>query len=570
MNFVHEHFAKGCNPGERLTAIEWMAKNVVIPHSARNTTFDPSTAPWMVEPISEIAKDFNDEIVIAAPVGSGKTTLFECLLAWIVSENPGPTLVTGQTDKTSKDWAESRLEPMFQAIPIVRGLFPRDRHAKRKTEILFRHMPLFMVGANLTALQEKSIRWAIADEVWRWKKGMVEEFRRRTHDRWNARRVLVSQGGFDGDDFHDAEDMAENREWCWRCECGAVHAWDFKDVKFERFDEAGRIDWNLVSNTAKMVCPTCGKEFHDDPVTRRGLAASSFYAVTKKGAPGRIAFHYDASAVWWIPWGSLAVEWVKAEQDAKAGDKEALRQFRQKRNARRWIEQGNGATDDQVLACRGEYHKGRCPIDPVALTVSADVGQDTTHYTVTAWQLDMTCHVIDYGTVVAVEDLLDLAGTLQYQTPSGKTVLPIGGMIDSGYNAEGVYKVCHLSGGYFFPVRGSNASFGTGGETVLKDYPNMPLYTLGEYASKMALFDDRIAKRKPPFLYFPLDSSEEFLSAFMGQKVITNKKGRREWQKVANDHYADSVRINYKCATELRKSGVVNFEIAPQPTEAKK
>ena len=165
-------FRRGVNPGDRLTAIEWMSRNVVVPHSARNTQFDPATAPWMNEPIAEIAKDSNDEIVICAPVGSGKTTLFEALIAWIVSENPGPTLVTGQTDKTSKQWAESRLGPMLSASPSVAKLFPKDRHAKRKTEILFPHMPLFIGGANLTSLQEKSIRWAIADEVWRWKPGM--------------------------------------------------------------------------------------------------------------------------------------------------------------------------------------------------------------------------------------------------------------------------------------------------------------------------------------------------------------------------------------------------------------
>ena len=63
-----------------------MRRNVVVPHSARNTRFDPATSPWMNEPIAEIAKDTNTEIVISAPVGSGKTTLFEALLAWIVSE----------------------------------------------------------------------------------------------------------------------------------------------------------------------------------------------------------------------------------------------------------------------------------------------------------------------------------------------------------------------------------------------------------------------------------------------------------------------------------------------------
>lgn len=556
-----DSFCRGVNPGERLTPVEWMARNVVVPHSARNTQFDPATAPWMNEPIAEIAKDSNDEIVICAPVGSGKTTLFEALIAWIIAENPGPTLVTGQTDKTAKQWAESRLAPMLNAIPGVAKLFPRDRHSKRKTEILFRHMPLFIGGANLTSLQEKSIRWAIADEVWRWKDGMLEEFRRRTHDRWNARRILVSQGGIEGDDFHDAEDLCERRDFAWRCaSCNEWAPWDFADVKFDREkDSQGRMDWLKVSDSAELECPKCKARYRDDPRIRRKLSTESKYLVVGKGAPNRIAFHYDAAAVWWIPWGSLAVEWTKAEIDSKSGDTEALKQFRQKRNARRWEEKGTGATDESVLACRGNYMRGSCPIEPLVITISADVGQDTSHWVCQAWAADGASYVLQYGTVTGVDDLEEVVGGLSFKTPEGRDVAPVGGMIDSGFNTNAVYRFCNASGGFFFPAKGSGANFGSISESVLKEYPTLPLYTVNEFASKVSLFLDRIEKRKPPFFSFPMDADEEFLRAFMNQRIVTNKKGRKEWRLVAGDHYADAVRLNYACAQHLRKSGAIEF-----------
>lgn len=554
-------FKRGVYPGERLTPIEWMGRNVVVPHSARNTRFDPATAPWLNEPIAEVAKDTNKEIVISAPVGSGKTTFFEALLAWIISENPGPTLVTGQTDKTAKQWAESRLGPMLEAIPSVSKLFPKDRHQKRKTEILFPHMPLFIGGANLTSLQEKSIRWAIADEVWRWKAGMVEEFRRRTHDRWNARCILVSQGGEEGDDFHDAEDLCEKREFSWECKCGAVHHWDFKHIVFDReLDANGAVKWNELAKSARLVCPECNREISDDPRNRRKLSSASRYVSISTGAPGHIAFHYDACAVWWIPWGSLAVEWVKADIDRKAGDFESRKKFEQKRKARRWVTHGNGATNAEVLACRGEYLKGTCPVEPVALTLSADVGQDTSHWTVVAWDEKGSGYVIDYGTVTSVEDLLDIASTCRFKTPEGTDATPIGGLIDSGFNTNAVYRVCHLSNGFYFPAKGSAANFGSIGESVIKEYPTMPLYTINEFASKVSLFIDRIAKRKAPFLVFPKDATEDFLNSFMGQQIITNKKGRREWRNVAGDHYADAVRLNYATMQQLRRAGAIEFQ----------
>jgi phage terminase large subunit GpA-like protein len=555
-----ESFRRGVDPGERLTAVEWMSRNVVIPHSARNTQFDPSTAPWILEPIAEISKDSNDEILICAPVGSGKTTLFEALLAWIVAENPGPTLVTGQTDKTAKQWAESRLGPMLGAIPVVSKLFPKDRHKKRKTEILFPHMPLFIGGANLTSLQEKSIRWAIADEVWRWKPGMLEEFRRRTHDRWNARRILVSQGGEEGDDFHDAEDLCEKREFSWQCEsCKNWKAWDFADIKFER-SETGVTDWGKVSTTARMVCPSCKDEYPDDPRIRRRLASASKYIVVATGAPARIAFHYDASAVWWIPWGSLAVEWVKADQDRKSGDMESLKQFIQKRNARRWEEAGTGASEESVLRCRGQYLKGRCPIEPLILTMCCDVGQHESHWSTVAWAMNGDAFVIDYGTITGIEDILEVAKTQIFASPSGKNHFITNGLIDSGFNASAVYRVCSISDNIFFPAKGSRGSTGTISASVLKDYPNMPLYAVNEFYSKVALFIDRIEKRKAPFLFFPADSDEDFLQSFCGQKIVTNTKtGRKEFRAVARDHYADTVRLHYGCIHELRKQGLLEF-----------
>ena len=553
-------FKRGVDPGERLSAVEWMSRNVVIPHSSRNTQFDPSTAPWMLEPIAEIAKDSNDEILICAPVGSGKTTLFEALLAWIIAENPGPTLVTGQTDKTSKQWAESRLGPMLESIPVVAKLFPKDRHQKRKTEILFPHMPLFVGGANLTSLQEKSIRWAIADEVWRWKPGMLEEFRRRTHDRWNARRILVSQGGEEGDDFHDAEDLCEKRDFSWQCgSCQSWKAWEFADITFFR-SETGATDWGLISTTARMVCPSCKAEYKDDPRIRRRLASSSKYIATSTGAPARIAFHYDASAVWWIPWGSLAVEWVKADQDRKSGDMEALKQFVQKRNARRWEEAGTGASEDSVLRCRGQYLKARLPVEPLILTMCCDVGQHESHWSTMAWGENMDGYVVDYGTITGIEEILEVAKTQIFQTPAGKPVYISNGLIDSGFNASAVYRVCSLSDNIFFPAKGSRGGSGTISASVLKDYPHMPLYAVNEFYSKVALFIDRIEKRKAPFLFFPADADEDFLQSFCGQKIITNTKtGRKEFRSVARDHYADTVRLHYGCIHELRKQGLLEF-----------
>ncbi len=166
-------FLSGCLAGifRRNTSdpIKWMEKHVRLPHSARSTSFDRETAPWLVEIIKQVLNIDNTEIVIAAPTGGAKTTLLELLIPYVVCEDAGPTLIVGQTDDLSKEWAETRLLPVLNACEPVQRHWPVDRHSKRKTEILFTNMPLFIAGANISSLQEKSMRYCIGDEVWRWR-----------------------------------------------------------------------------------------------------------------------------------------------------------------------------------------------------------------------------------------------------------------------------------------------------------------------------------------------------------------------------------------------------------------
>ena len=101
-------FSDSVKTGDRLGIVEWIERNVELPHSARNPRFRQETAPWLNRPLEEIAKDTNDEVVVCAPVGSGKTTLFECLLAWVVAQAPGPSLFVGQTDELGATGVDER------------------------------------------------------------------------------------------------------------------------------------------------------------------------------------------------------------------------------------------------------------------------------------------------------------------------------------------------------------------------------------------------------------------------------------------------------------------------------
>eukprot|EP01044_Picomonas_judraskeda_P045869 COSAG03_NODE_25319_length_266_cov_0.910180_1_plen_78_part_01 len=77
MGLALTQFAKAMKPPSDLSAVDWACKYVKLPQSARSPQFDIDSTPWLRFPMMQIADDENREVVVIAPVGSGKTTMLE-------------------------------------------------------------------------------------------------------------------------------------------------------------------------------------------------------------------------------------------------------------------------------------------------------------------------------------------------------------------------------------------------------------------------------------------------------------------------------------------------------------
>jgi phage terminase large subunit GpA-like protein len=184
-NVVSESFSTAWRPSTSKQPWEWAANNVKISNSERGTFFDPEQTPWWKAPMECAGDSSTRQVVVIAPTGSGKSTMAEALIPYIVAENPGSILYASQTDEDAKFWAETRLKPAMKSCKELNDLWPEDRHKSRKLEIIFPHLAMILGGANLSNFQEKSVRWLYGDEVWNWKAGLVREFMARHHNRWN-------------------------------------------------------------------------------------------------------------------------------------------------------------------------------------------------------------------------------------------------------------------------------------------------------------------------------------------------------------------------------------------------
>ena len=446
MGVALDAFCRAVMPPSDMDVVEWACKYVKLPQSSRSPNFDIDSTPWLRWPMLQIADDENKEVVIMAPVGSGKTTMLEGLLPWIIAEEPGPCLVTMQTDDDARTFVDTRLHPSLKTNTKVLPLIPsgKQRGNFRKSEILFAHMPMHIGGANLANLQSKSIRWVICDEVWIFKEGMLEEARRRTHDRWNSRVVLVSQGGSEGDQFDGAFQDALIHDYCFKCpSCDERQTYQWKQVKFKHIkNEAEEWDWDEIKKSVHYECANedCKEKFEDKAEVRRTLSASGEYISRNNNAkPGRIAATYPAMAVWWIDWSKLVMEWITAQDARKRLNMAPLRQFIQKRLAQSWVEPNEtvtikGATDAYRMA---EYFDGQKWEFENFRFMTVDVQQDHFWVVIRAWSIEGKSRLLYEGKIDEWEGLRMLRDRMKVPN---RCVF-----VDRGYRPDTVALECRKS-----------------------------------------------------------------------------------------------------------------------------
>jgi len=65
-------------------------------------------------------------------------------------------------------------------------------------------------------------------------------------------------------------------EFSWKCDCGEAQPYDWKSLKFETITrDQGGVDEQATSETARMVCRECEKEYTDTTANRRKLSESN-------------------------------------------------------------------------------------------------------------------------------------------------------------------------------------------------------------------------------------------------------------------------------------------------------
>ena len=555
---MSDAFCRAVRPPTDLQVADWCAENVFIVGSERATKFDIGQFPWWRFPMELIRNHEVQEVFCVMPTGSGKSTMAEALFCYITSEEPGNLLYASQANDKAKFWAESRLLPALRKCRSLESLWPEDRHSSRKTEIIWPHMAMQFVGANLTNFQECSVRFNYGDEFWRWDDGLIKEMLNRHHERWNRKAYFVSQGGFVGSEGH--RKCLESTEYVyrWPCrECGNFHDWDMANLKYDVVIKDGHIDRVSTTETARIECPTCGARHEDKIQDRRSLCDASEFILEKIGNnPKQVYLHgVTRLTMWWVGYGEVVGRILDAKAALAKGIIDPWRQLHQKDFALFWDD--NFVQEKKEIAI-GDHQKELLSIDLVddekCRIMTVDCGKNHFWHVLAAWSNDGKCRILSEGYVdseAKLKSIADQAGC--------KSVY-----VDVGWDNENKDVLSMIDRNSWIGIRGSDkmefSHRSKEGKAIAKPYSPYGRVMTKEkrivqyfFVSSKKFKDDADGLLNAGQIELPVDVSNNFRSHLQAEvRTITkDSKGNEThfWKQInRNNHLWDCLYYNVAVA----------------------
>lgn len=569
---------------------EWCEKNLTLPRVMSPNGHGPfslHSRPW-ARPILDQwhAESGTRKVDVAIAVQMAKTTTMCAGICYRMVHGPAPTMVVGgmSADFAKREISEKRLHPLINASDPLRMLKPSNPDRFKLTSMEMAYAPILVTGAGSDTNLAGSTQGIVC----------IDEAAKIEH-----------QDSSDAPEAHPIR-LAEDRtkdylgtEFIWKSStpnsphhifwkdvqsgtfthfyvpcphCGEYFPFEFESRKngerqtggetAQTADQAspdavyrsvvwspdarnadGTWDEGKVRDTAHYVCPHCGGPIRDGDKPRM------LQAFEEKDHNPRADRSHRSYRVpgFYSPrrtFADMALGFLRRGDLFNTG----LQIYYNHELALPWEEVDVRIKDDEVWDCRATgdiaYTRGTVPKQPGLLFAGADWGQNQTHWVVGMIDRQENIWVIDWGTTLALGDLLKLKAQWQYaraEKPETK-ISPTFGFCDSGDHTEEVYKMCARSGGFWWPSKGSHAESGVINRTQLKLFPTLSLYTYVDKVAKDDLYDRRIHRKQGSRLFLPADVDADFVLGLCGQQRL-DKGVRSQWKKVTHDHYGDCVKL---------------------------
>lgn len=567
----NEGFNAGLKPYPLMNISEWADKYRILSQkaSAEPGKWRTSRTPYLKE-IMDCLSPYSgiEKVVFMKGAQIGGTEVGNNFLGYIVHLSPGPVMLVMPTVDGAKRTSKTRIDPMFAAIPELKGVISDRRSKDASNTTLMKEFQggvLVLTGANSAiGLRSMPVRYIFLDEIDAYK-GDVEgegdpvNLAIKRTSTFNRRKIfMVSTPTIQGVSRIEYEyEQSDQRHYMVPCPyCNKRQSLRWKQIHFENDDPA----------TANYVCEHCGAIIEEHLKTwmlENGIWEKSN---PKSNVAG---FHLSSlySPVGWFSWADA----VKQFLDAKNKDN-LLKVWVNTVLGETWLEKGEAPEWQILFDKREDYQQEIAPSGGLFLTAGADVQKDRIECEVVAWGKNKESWSVGYfiinGDTAREEVWNELSEfSKRYFEHSSGVMLPISRFaIDSGFATQQVYNwVRKQPINFAMAIKGTDSGVTPLGLPTRVDLNingkklrrGAKVWSVGTSILKSELYQFlRLTQNEDEsypagYCHFPKYDSEYFKQLTAEQLVTKMVRGyqKREWQKTRERNEALDCRVYARAAS---------------------
>lgn len=258
---------------------------------------------------------------------------------------PGPVGWYSLTDKFSKEFADTKLNPLADMIPTIAAMSvagDRTKNAKLQRLLAGSASHLVLSAGAEPDRHGKSFRDIYRDETHFYEPGALSQISARRGSYPNDfREVDMTTGLIANTEAAALWGASDRRTWYWRCPaCRKFHApmYSIEDpvtgerigglIYERRLGDDGLPHEPAIGASLRYRCPKCRTEFHDTPRSRAehngtATAPRGLY-VSENAAPASATFGWTCHGIALRKWLPMVMRFELAQIARQRGDLEPL------------------------------------------------------------------------------------------------------------------------------------------------------------------------------------------------------------------------------------------------------
>lgn len=445
-------------PPDDLTVSEWSeqyrildAKSSAMPGLWRN-----QITPYLVGIMDEFNNYETEEITFVKPTQVGGTEAMQNMLAYIVAQDPSPTMVVYPTDELGEATSQNRLQPMFKSSPELQKHFSENE--SQKDELQFDNMYISIAGSNSpSALASKPIKYLFLDEVDKYPPASSKEA-----DPISLAKERTKT--FRGRKIYSCSTPTLRTGHIWKMmESSDVvkhyfvpcpHCSEYIELKFSQIRWPDK-DTGLSSEDraaqAVYVCQECGAVITDSDKTQ-ALIKGEWRAIKETTKTARtVAFWMNTLYSPFTSFSQIAKEFIKSKDDP-----DKLHNFANSWLAEPWEDTKLKTNADLVMERQTAVPAYTVPDWAKFITGGVDVQENSIYWTIRAFGNHITSQNIAHGQVFSWNELQRVMN-IEYKKADGTPMIVALALIDSGDQTDDVYNFCAENSDWAYPCKGTDS-----------------------------------------------------------------------------------------------------------------